>query len=291
MLKVSKSTLLHLRIPFSIFLMPVFLFALSISVQPDLLNIVLVFVILHMFIYPASNGYNSYFDEDKESIGGLEKPPPITKDLYYVSLLFDLTGIALALIISWQFAFMLFIYGVVSKAYSHRITRLKKYPWFSWLIIGIFQGFFTLWMAMMGLSGSGFEVIEQKTVWVSGVLSSIILLGSYPMTQVYQHNEDVKRGDITLSYLLGIRGTFLFSSTVFLIATVCFYFYFRGLFEEFVFFAFMAFMIPIFIFFNWWFVQVTRNRDKANFINAMRMNIISSICLSAFFILFYFYNN
>lgn len=73
---LQTSTWLHLRIPFSFFLMPVFLFAVSISPEPALWRTVLVFFITHFLLYPASNGFNSYYDKDENSIGALEKPPP-----------------------------------------------------------------------------------------------------------------------------------------------------------------------------------------------------------------------
>lgn len=83
---MSKNTLIHLRIPFSLFLMPVFSFALSQSQNPNWTKVVAVFIILHLLIYPASNAYNSYFDKDKGPIGGLENPPPVSKELYYTSI-------------------------------------------------------------------------------------------------------------------------------------------------------------------------------------------------------------
>ena len=80
---ISRSTLLHLRIPFSLFLLPIFLFALSISNNLFFENVLLIFFIIHFLIYPASNGYNSYFDKDEGSIGALKNPPNVTQELYY----------------------------------------------------------------------------------------------------------------------------------------------------------------------------------------------------------------
>ena len=122
---ISRSTLLHLRIPFSLFLLPIFLFAVSISNNPFLGNVLLVFFILHFLLYPASNGYNSYFDKDEGSIGALKNPPEVSLQLYRVSLLLDGIAILLGFLINWQFVVMIFIYGIVSKAYSHPSIRLK----------------------------------------------------------------------------------------------------------------------------------------------------------------------
>jgi len=94
----SRSSWLHLRIPFSFFLLPVFLFSLSISPNLNGSRIFWVFIIVHFFLYPASNGYNSFFDKDEKSIGGLKNPPPVNKGLYYLSLSFDVIAVVLGYI-------------------------------------------------------------------------------------------------------------------------------------------------------------------------------------------------
>src|SRR5262245_30987109 len=130
----SRSTWKHLRIPFSYYLLPVYLFSLSASPNLNQPRLIWVFIIIHLFLYPASNGYNSYFDKDEKSIGGLKNPLPVTKGLYYLSLIFDLIAIVLAFVkISLTFALFVLVYGLISKAYSHPAIRLKKYPIGGWL--------------------------------------------------------------------------------------------------------------------------------------------------------------
>src|SRR6185369_5640241 len=127
-LQRMRSTLLHLRIPFSYFLLPVYLFAIGVSPNFTEDSLLWTFIIIHLFLYPASNGYNSYFDKDEKSIGGLKKPPPVNKSLYSTSLIFDAIAILLAYWkISFLFALMILTYGLISKAYSHPSIRLKKY--------------------------------------------------------------------------------------------------------------------------------------------------------------------
>ncbi|WP_332914363.1 hypothetical protein [Algoriphagus boritolerans] len=95
---------------------------------------------LHLFLYPSSNGYNSYFDKDEESIGGLKHPPKVTPDLYWLSQGFLFIALILGAMISWSFTSMLLVYALVSMAYSHPKIRIKKYPWTSWFIAGFFSG-------------------------------------------------------------------------------------------------------------------------------------------------------
>jgi hypothetical protein len=79
--------------------MPVFVLTLS-QVQPvDTANVFIVFFIIHFLVYPASNGYNSYIDRDESPIGGLEKPPLPTKELFYLTLFLDFVAVVLAFLL------------------------------------------------------------------------------------------------------------------------------------------------------------------------------------------------
>lgn len=281
----KRSSWQHLRIPFSFFLMPVFFFALAISPNFTASSLLWTFLIIHLLLYPASNGYNSFFDQDEQSIGGLKHPPPVVSGLYWLALTFDGLAIGLgAWKIGWLFAAMLLIYGLVSKAYSHPSIRLKKYAFTGWLTIGVFQGFFTFIMCYAGLNKFGLEPIFQAKVLIPAALSSVLLLGSYPMTQVYQHEEDLKRGDRTLSTLLGIRGTFLFVQVVFAVSAALYAAYFIHYFSSDTAWLFLLGLAPVVLFFMIWFVRVWRDPRKANYGWTMWLNFISATCLNAFFI-------
>ncbi|MES2733008.1 MAG: UbiA family prenyltransferase [Bacteroidota bacterium] len=288
----DKSVILHLRIPFSFFLMPVFCFSLSQSPKPDLLVALGVFLILHLLLYPASNGYNSYYDKDEGSIGGLENPPPVSKNLLYAAWSFDVVALLLGLFISWHFALGLLVYGLVSKAYSHDKIRLKKYPVLSWLVIGFFQGAFMYWLVFQAINHLPFRALLQPEVWIPAGLSSLLLMAAYPMTQIYQHEEDARRGDLTLSRLLGIQGTFLFTATAFLLVNVGFFLYFHyyvllGL----VFFGlFQLLLAPVLIYFFSWFLRAKRDEKQVDFHSTMRLNLISAVCMNMFFLLFFLLN-
>jgi 1,4-dihydroxy-2-naphthoate octaprenyltransferase len=281
----------HLRIPFSFYLMPVFFFALAFTPNLNGGRLLLVFIALHLFLYPSSNGYNSYFDKDEKSIGGLRNPPKVTKGLYFLSLLFFVLALSLGMTINWQFGSMLLVYSLVSMAYSHPSVRLKKYAYGSWFIAGLFQGCFTFCMTYSGLSDFGWEVFSLSHVLIPGILTSIMLWGSYPLTQIYQHEEDAKRGDMTLSLKLGVKGTFSFAAVWFLFAGIAFAWFFLERGQPNSFFAFLAAMLPVILFFLIWFYFVQKDPNKyVNYNWAMWMNRISATTLNVFFI-WYFLEN
>jgi 1,4-dihydroxy-2-naphthoate octaprenyltransferase len=271
--------------------MPVFLFALALTPNLNESRMLWVFLALHFFLYPSSNGYNSYFDKDEESIGGLKNPPKVTKDLYWISLLFFAIAIGLGGLINCSFASMLFCYGLISMAYSHPSVRIKKYPWLSWFIAGFFQGYFTFAMAYAGLSNLGWDIFIKPHIIIPGLLTSLMLWGNYPLTQVYQHREDSRRGDRTLSLLLGIKGTFAFSAFLFSLTGAAFVWYFLDRNQVSVLWVYGSAMAPIILFFFLWFSFVRTNPQKyANYNWAMGMNSISALVLNAFFI-YYFLEN
>lgn len=281
----TKSSWLHLRIPFSYYLLPVFLFSLSVSPNISEKPLLWTFLIVHLFLYPASNGFNSYFDKDEGSIGGLKNPPKVTKGLYYLSLTFDVIAIVLAVIkINVTFAVMLLIYGLVSKAYSHPSIRLKKYPIVGWLTVSVFQGLFAFMMCYVGINRYGVENIFRESVVVPGLLSSLMLLGTYPMTQVYQHREDQSRGDITFSLWLGVKKTFLFVGLVFAIASVLYAWYFNVNFSMHYAWLFLLALGPVVVYFMIWFVQVLKDESNADHRRTMLLNFLSATCLNGFFI-------
>jgi len=278
------STLLHLRIPFSIFLLPIFFMAL-IPIQYINSRILPVFIIFHILLYPASNGFNSFFDRDVGPIGGLANPPPVNKSLLYVSLLLDLLAIVWAYSITPEFALLAFIYGLGSKLYSWDRTRIKRMPIAGWIWTGLGQGTFTFLSMAAVLGGRGFFLLDARVYRVSFLVTAFIL-GIYPLTQVYQHEEDAGRGDMTISRLVGVRGTFILSAAFLSVAMAgIFYWIFRsdGFFWALV---FITIQIPSMIFFVFWAFGVFRDERCATHKSAMRMNVIASTLISLFFVCF-----
>jgi 1,4-dihydroxy-2-naphthoate octaprenyltransferase len=266
--------------------MPVFCFGVAVTQPTDWGRVLAVFCILHLLVYPASNGFNSYYDRDEGSIGGLKNPPKVKTDLLYASLFLDLIATVWGFLIHFWFGIGIFLYGLVSKAYSYDKIRLKKYPFTSWLIIGFFQGAFTLWLTYRGVTDctcAGLGVWNEHVAGAA-LLSSWMLLGSYPMTQVYQHAEDSRRGDRTLSLLLGIRGTFVFTLLLFSSAGAGYFFYFWHYYSFTWAVIFESSLLPVVLYFLRWFYRVWVDTSQADFQSTMRLNLISAVCMNGFFV-------
>lgn len=279
-MKLQRSTLQLLRLHFSFFLMPVYWFALSQVVDRDPWKALLIFFILHVLVYPASNGYNSYMDRDTTPIGGLQHPLQPTRQLFQLTIWMDVLALLLGIWVSLYFAAGLGCYILASRAYSYRGIRLKKYPIAGYLTVIICQGGLVFFLVYHGS-----HLHRSLDVPLEGMIASTLLIGGfYPLTQLYQHEEDRKDGVRTISLLLGYKGSFVFTGIIYVLAFMILAHYFLLTFQIREFFVLATCMLPILVYFFIWAVKVWRDPAQADFKNTMRMNLLASICTNAGFI-------
>jgi 1,4-dihydroxy-2-naphthoate polyprenyltransferase len=261
--------------------MPVYWFALSTLQHIDITRAVIVFFILHVLVYPSSNGYNSYMDRDTTSVGGIKNPLAPTRQLFYVTVSMDVIAMIAGLFISPIFTVGIFFYILASRAYSFRGIRLKKFPVAGYITVIFFQGAVVFFLVY---GASSIPLSFDKVPVLPMLAASLLIGGFYPLTQIYQHEADKKDGVVTLSYLLGYKGTFIYTGIVYAFAfiTLAWYYYLEDALRHFV--ILQIIMLPVIIYFFGWFRKVARDEKAANFENTMRMNVIASVCSNLGFI-------
>jgi 1,4-dihydroxy-2-naphthoate octaprenyltransferase len=261
----------------------VFLFALSQAGDIHWPGTILAFLILHLLIFPSSNGYNSHQDRDETSIGGLKNPPKVTKNLFYTTLLFDMAGLLCGLFISFYFSLFVLVFVLMSRAYSYRRIRLKKYPVIGFLTVFIFQGGFVFLIASSAITAFSIDTYFTVEHIICMAIASLFLGSAYPLTQIYQHEADRKDGVISISYILGYNGTFVFSAILFSMAIILLTFYFEIKNQLVALLIFFALMLPVVYRLTIWFKNVRQSTNTANFENTMSMNFITSTCMNLYF--------
>ena len=277
---LQRSTIQLLRFPFSYFLMPVYWFALSFVNDIHWQRALLVFVLIHLFLYPSSNGYNSYMDRDTDSIGGIENPMQPTKQLFMATVIMDITSSIIALLISPLFGAAFIFYILCSRLYSYRGVRLKQYPVIGYLVVIFNQGAVTFFMVYYACSNS----FKLDMPWQALVAAAFLIGGFYPITQVYQHESDARDGVQTISMKLGKRGTFIFCAIMYAVAFALLFQYYNQVNKINMFLVLQLFFIPVIIFFITWLLKVWKNNSAADFKHTMRMNWLASTCTSLAFI-------
>ena len=192
----------------------------------------------------------------------------------------------LAFLISWQFAFLVAAYIIASRLYSNRTIRFKRFPILGFLIVFIFQGAWIFCSNIIALSS--IQLFLHPTVLYAGVASSCFIGTIYPLTQIYQHKADQKDGVRTLSMLLGIKGTFIFSALLFLVATCFVYLSFSGTNSLINFWLFNGIMLPATLYFFFWAWRSFKDSSQVTFKNTMYMLILSALLNNLYFLILLF---
>jgi 1,4-dihydroxy-2-naphthoate octaprenyltransferase len=260
--------------------MPVFWFALSFVKDIDIAKAVLLFFIIHMLVYPSSNGYNSYMDRDTTSIGGIKKPLQPTNQLFVFTVIMDVLAVLLSLFVSPLTAACIFVYIMFSRLYSYRKIRLKQYPVLGYLVVILNQGgliFYTVFNAVN-------KNVTEHAPLIGIVCATLLIGGFYPITQIYQHKEDAADRVKTISMMFGKKGTFIFCAIIYAIAFGLLFQYFASQNKLFLFGILLIFFLPVLIYFTVWFFQVNKDAGYADFKHTMRMNKIASVCTNSAFI-------
>lgn len=172
---------------------------------------VAVFVVL---LNGGTLAINSAFDRDSGDIGYLDAPPPPPRHLFAFGALLMLAGLVVS--VAWLPPAFALVYGaclVMSVLYS--------VPPFRWKAVAGLD---------LAINAAGFGVLTALAGWtLSGVptpgwaLAIIVAFGPlfaalYPLTQMYQFEEDRRRGDRTLALVLGMRRSLLFAIVMTLLA-------------------------------------------------------------------------
>jgi 4-hydroxybenzoate polyprenyltransferase len=147
---------------------------------------------------------NSVFDRDEGDIGYLHAPPAPPRHLLVFSLGLLAAGQLLALTLPRGFALVYAACFVMSLAYSVPPLRFKAVAGVDWVI--------NMW---------GFGTFTPFAGWAAtgrplDLVHALVLLGFcplfaalYPLTQIYQFEEDRRRGDRTLALILGMRSSLI----------------------------------------------------------------------------------
>jgi len=160
---------------------------------------------------------NSAFDRDEGDIGYLKAPPPPPAGLGWFGLGLMAAGQVTAFWLPPGFAAAYGLCFLLSLLYSVPPVRLKAVAGVDWLIN--MWGFGTL-TPFAGYAATGRPLpLEHGLVLLA---FCPLFAALYPLTQLYQFEEDQRRGDRTLALILGLRWSLIVALAATLLAFILF---------------------------------------------------------------------
>lgn len=166
------------------------------QLTPVLLGLVLWVVALN----GGTLAINSAFDRDEGDVAYLRRPPAPPAGLFAFGMGLMVAGLGASLALPRSYTWLYLACLVMSVLYSVPPARLKAVAGADWLINLL--GFGTL-TPLAGWASTGEPLSEWGwfLVWGFGALFAAL----YPLTQLYQFDEDQQRGDRTFALVLGKR--------------------------------------------------------------------------------------
>jgi 1,4-dihydroxy-2-naphthoate octaprenyltransferase len=158
------------------------------------------------FGHSGTLAFNSAFDRDVGDIGYLSNPPTVPRYLWLFGLVLIGLGALGAALLPLQYLLAYLLCTAMSIAYSVPHIRIKAHAGADVLNNALGYGALTIYGGWAAL-GRAFD----PTIWT--VLAGFFCLAAaaYPLTQIYQYDEDLQRGDRTLVIALGKRRSLIWS--------------------------------------------------------------------------------
>jgi 1,4-dihydroxy-2-naphthoate octaprenyltransferase len=207
----SRRTLLaflvHLRLPFQLMLAPFVLFGAYASGAHPEPGWLVPFLAIHVGLYGGATAYNSFYDRDRGPIGFLKRPVPPPGEVRDLALLVQAAAVLVLAASSLTAGAIALVMMGMGIAYSHPRPRWKASTAGGLAATAIGQGAGAVYLGFFAVGGR----VPDLTLHVVALGASLVALGLYPITQVYQIDEDRARGDITFAVRYGWRAAFRFA--------------------------------------------------------------------------------
>lgn len=211
MLKEITHFIIHLRLHYQFLILSGgYLLGGFIAGEMNVQQYWLQFLNVHILLFGGATAYNSFWDKDTGPIGGLINPPKMTKWMHPVSLVFMFAGLLLSFSVSLLYSVIFLLSLILFWLYSTPHARWKSDPVLSLVAIGGSTGAASVLLGTLAAGGA-----ISLPVLLSTTGATFILLSIYPVSQVFQIDEDSARNDRTFAVAYGMKGVKRFFSVLY----------------------------------------------------------------------------
>ncbi|MBN2731690.1 MAG: UbiA prenyltransferase family protein [Balneolaceae bacterium] len=211
-LKQAGDFIIHLRWHYQMFILSGgFLLGGYLSPTVDWSPFLVQFLNVHLLLFGGATAYNSFWDKDEGPVGGLKDPPPMHRWMWGASLFLQFIGLMIALPAGLFFVLIYALSIVLFWLYSSPLFRWKGTPLRSLIAIGISTGTNSV---LMGYLAAGNHILTSTSL-IAAIGVALMVLSLYPVSQLYQLDEDMQRGDQTFSVQFGFAGVIRFFAVAF----------------------------------------------------------------------------
>ncbi|HXW79136.1 MAG TPA: UbiA family prenyltransferase [Acidimicrobiales bacterium] len=186
----------HIRWPVQSYVLLGFLFGSIVAKHPVTVDVVLGLVSWFL-ICAGLTVFNSYYDKDEDPVGGMAKPPKVTASLLYGSLVMQVAGLVLAIVLGGVFLYLAIAVIILYILYSHRLFRFKSNGYAAVLINAVLGSLTILAAASLGPRAGA------AALALAAGSAALFKASVYMMMQVHQIREDKARGDVSVAVMFG----------------------------------------------------------------------------------------
>lgn len=203
---------LHLRWHYQLFILSGgFLLGGFLSSDLNIRWFVIQFLNVHLLLFGGATAYNSYWDKDEGPIGGLRYPPKMYPWMWLGSLIFQMIGLMLAIPQGSLYVSVYALSMLLFWLYSSPLARWKGRPIKSLISIGISTGCNSVLLGYLAAGNNDLPI----HIFVAALGVTLMLLSLYPVSQIYQKDEDARRGDQTFALQYGRATVYRFFEVAF----------------------------------------------------------------------------
>jgi 1,4-dihydroxy-2-naphthoate octaprenyltransferase len=122
---------------------------------------------------------------------------------------------------SWQLVLLYTTVMLLSVAYSHPRFRWKARPLLSLLVVALGQGGIGFGAGWVSAATPPPALFSSREGMLGMAAAILLTTGFYPLSQLYQIDEDRQRGDFTFAVVYGPRTSFRFSLACLIAGGLC----------------------------------------------------------------------